>query len=92
MVVVGMLAKRNWRSRTLLHPAGWVRCKLPNLVGPNAVREYRSRPEYDELVVEHSETTGQNIGCAGRQSPPQRCDTIGDRVIAEYATGAGLGG
>ena len=84
------VAERNWQYRTLLHPAGWVRCKLPNLVGPNAVRNIEAT-QNDERVVEHSEATGQNAGCAGRPvTTGNGDDTIGDGVVAEDATGAGL--
>ena len=61
------IAERKWQDSTLLHPAGRVRRKLPNLVASEAVEDIVATQNVD-LVVEDGDATGQGARVPGGQS------------------------
>jgi hypothetical protein len=73
-----------------LHP-GSRRSKLPNLIGPDAIRDVEPAQDI-ELVIEHREATRQNARVARRPGSSNGADAVSNRVITEDATGSGLAG
>jgi hypothetical protein len=73
-----------------LHP-GTGRSKLPNLVDPGAIADVEPAQDI-ELVIENSEATRQSVRVARRPGSSDGADGVRDRIIAEDATGLGLGG
>src|SRR5262245_35813504 len=53
------VAQRYWQHSTLLHPPRRITRKLPNLTGPNAIRNINAT-QNDQRVIEHTEATGQS--------------------------------
>ena len=79
------VTERNWQDGSLLHPAGGVRRKLPNLVGPEPIRNVEAT-QNDERVVENSEATRQNARVARRPVTSNGGDAVSNRIIAEDTT------
>ena len=61
------IAERKWQDSTLLHPAGRIRRKLPDLVASDAVEDVEAAQNVD-LVVQDREATGQRVATPGGQS------------------------
>src|SRR4029434_10471016 len=85
------IAERKWQDSTLLHPAGRIRRKLPNLLASDAVDDIEATQSVD-LVVEDGDATGQSARVARRPVSSNGSDNVCYRIITEDTTSLGRGG
>ena len=90
MAVGRYVAERNWQDGILLHPARRSGRKLPDLVGPDAIRNVEST-QNENVLLKTVKPPGRML-VARRPGSSNRGDDVGDRVVAENTIDRGLGG